>query len=480
MVKCSQIINNELRSNYWCASEYNSNNAWNFNGNNGTLNNNNKFNSLGVRSALDLITMEDNFDSFVAFYAEMIDVYKVARRAKRNKISQLLFEHDLAFNLFMLCYDVYFFQYIPKRSICFVILKPAVREVMAADFSDRIVQTFLVLKIQPILEQYLHDDSFSCRVGKGTLRAVWQLAKYVRQVTDIYRRDAYIYKMDIKGFFSSIDTNLYANKLIDFIQNNYKGDYKDMLMYLTRIIFQSLPQENCILKGYRQLREYLPKEKTLIGRTDGIGIPIGNRTSQMMCNFTTTALLTLLSDCGCKFAHYSDDNAGVVRNKEEFLIIKKNVEVFAREEMNMQIHPNKFYFQHFSKGVNFLSFKLKRDRMLPSNRIVHNVRCRIATEISKAKNIPNYIYKNKEHFMQTVNSYMGLLKHSCSYNIRKELFKAMSLSPWCIVFNFAKDFSKVEIKDNYKIANIHKNINKQRKHELCKRDSTTECEKTRG
>lgn len=480
MIKCSRIINNELRSNYWCASEYNSNNAWNFNGNNGTLNNNNKFNSLGVRSALDLINNEDNFDSFVAFYAKMIDVYKVTRRAKRNKISQLLFEHDLAFNLLNLCFDIFFFQYIPKRSICFVILKPAVREVMAADFSDRIAQTFLVLEIQPLLEQHLHNDSFSCRVGKGTLRAVWQLAKYVRQATDIYRKDAYIYKMDIKSFFSSIDTNLYTNKLIDFIKNNYVGEHKDLLMYLTRIIFQSLPQEDCIFKGYRHLRDYLPKDKSLIGRTNGIGIPIGNRTSQMMCNFTTTALLTLLSNCGCKFAHYSDDNAGVVRNKEEFLIIKKNIEVFVKEEMNMQIHPNKFYFQHFSKGVNFLSYKIKKDRILPSNRIVNNVRYKIYNEIEKANNIDKYVYKNKEKFMQVVNSYTGLLKHSNSYNLRKELFSKMSLSAWKIVFNFATDFSKAEIKERYKIINIYKQINKQRKNELHKGNSTLECKKTRS
>ena len=288
--------------------------------------------SIGLQRLLHITEKQAKSDSRL----------ETLRRAKRNKISQLLFEHDLAFNLLNLCFDIFFFQYIPKRSICFVILKPAVREVMAADFSDRIAQTFLVLEIQPLLEQHLHNDSFSCRVGKGTLRAVWQLAKYVRQATDIYKKDAYIYKMDIKSFFSSIDTNLYTNKLIDFIKNNYVGEHKDLLMYLTRIIFQSLPQEDCIFKGYRHLRDYLPKDKSLIGRTNGIGIPIGNRTSQMMCNFTTTALLTLLSNCGCKFAHYSDDNAGVVRNKEEFLIIKKNIEVFVKEEMNMQINPNKF------------------------------------------------------------------------------------------------------------------------------------------
>ena len=50
-VRCSQTSTNR-----WFAQRYNQNNAWNFNGNNGELNNNNLVNELTVQAVANLLT----------------------------------------------------------------------------------------------------------------------------------------------------------------------------------------------------------------------------------------------------------------------------------------------------------------------------------------------------------------------------------------------------------------------------------------
>lgn len=49
--RCSQTSTNR-----WFAQRYNQNNAWNFNGNNGELNNNNVTNELTVQAVANLLT----------------------------------------------------------------------------------------------------------------------------------------------------------------------------------------------------------------------------------------------------------------------------------------------------------------------------------------------------------------------------------------------------------------------------------------
>jgi len=51
IARCSQTSTNR-----WFAQRYNTNNAWNFNGNNGELNNNNVTNELTVQAVANLLT----------------------------------------------------------------------------------------------------------------------------------------------------------------------------------------------------------------------------------------------------------------------------------------------------------------------------------------------------------------------------------------------------------------------------------------
>ena len=72
--------------------------------------------------------------------------------------------------------------YKPGRSIAFVIEKPKIREIFAADFRDRVVHHLLCNYLIPIFEKNFIFDSFACREKKGTHRAMFRLKRFVSEL----------------------------------------------------------------------------------------------------------------------------------------------------------------------------------------------------------------------------------------------------------------------------------------------------------
>lgn len=72
-------------------AQYNSNNSWIYNQDNGCLNNNNKYNDLTCRG-LDYYNLSEfNREELTLLLQEMYDSYRECSRKKRNKPSRLEF-----------------------------------------------------------------------------------------------------------------------------------------------------------------------------------------------------------------------------------------------------------------------------------------------------------------------------------------------------------------------------------------------------
>ena len=69
--------------------------------------------------------------------------YLQCRKNKRNTINALRFEYHLEENLLRLYEELQGKTYRPSRSVCFVVTKPKLREIFAADFRDRVVHHIL-------------------------------------------------------------------------------------------------------------------------------------------------------------------------------------------------------------------------------------------------------------------------------------------------------------------------------------------------
>lgn len=464
MIRCSR---NNI-SHISACSEYSANNAWNYNGNNGAINNNNKNNTYQSRPVLEFGKYDEyNLEDCVIPLSKIYQTYKITKRHKAGKPSHLFFELHYPSRLRELCYKMNYGGYAPKKSIAFAVTKPKLREVIAADFRDRIVQTYIVQNILPLLEEYESPYSFSCRVGKGSLKAIERMQECIFEGSQGFTKDCYISITDIRSFFMSIDVDYWTKKLIEFIQEKYQGEDKELLIYLTERTYYHHPENNCKIMSPAWLMDSIPYHKSMIKKTDGRGLGIGNVTSQTMANYITTTLLTILEGMGYNlFSFYTDDCGLVVKDKEEYLRRLSIIKDEFRKQTHLELHDDKFYFQHYSKGMNFLGFRLKYDRITPNKRIVYNFERRIKQLLNLADKSTTNIFARKDDALSWANSYLGILSHCRSYNLRKKYIDELKNSKWSKVMTFAPEYTKINIKDKYTTRGYYMYKNEQRKKEV--------------
>lgn len=422
-----------------CA-EYSANNAFNYNGNNGKLNNNNKNNTYSCRGLLELGGLHAYLESLPFPLSEFYSIYRKTKKNKASKPSHLIFQLYYPQELRRLCMEVNMREYRPTTSIAFVITHPKTREVIAADFRDRVVQTLLVQEMLPHLEAYEHPHSYSCRVGKGCLAAVQRL----QELNEKYR-DGYVCFVDLANHFMSIDTEFWTPKVQAFIDEHYDaGDRCEILKFLAQAIYLHRPQDDCIRKSPLWMWNAIPPKKSLFHSETGT--PIGNVTSQTLSNFITTGYLNLVEAAGFEFAFYTDDNGIFTFDKEKLLAYLPIFRDYLWKEAHLRLHPDKFYLQECRKGFNAFGFRIKGNNITPSKRIVHNFKRLVDYLLKIAEEDVRNIYIYRDKAQARLNSYLGLLGWSHSYNLRKTQMIRLQNSKWRQIFRFGANFHKVTIK----------------------------------
>ena len=109
---------------------------------------------------------------------------------------------------------------------------------------------------------------------------------------------------------------------------------------------------------------------------------------------------------------------------------------------------------------------MRFNRMLPSDRISHNFKWKTQCTLRKAEASVAYRYGNAEHFMQTVNSYLGLLGWCNAYRLRRDVVETIKQSVYGDFYNFAEDYTKITLKTPYKRVMHFKRMNFDRKHKI--------------
>jgi len=361
------------------------------------------------------MTKETNLliDLFIAYYR--------ARKNKRNTSSQLEFEINYEANLIQLHTDIVNRVYTISPSSCFMVHKPVKREIFAASFRDRVVHHLLFNYINPTFENQFIKDSYSCRKGKGTHYGIDRLYKGIKKCSQAYKKDCYVLKLDIQSYFMSIDKNILQQKLTHTINNakNIQPLVKELSNYLIDTILTSDATKNCTIKGKRSDWKDLPKSKSLFFAKPNCGLPIGNLTSQLFSNIYLHSFDTFIKKEKKVhyYGRYVDDfyilssNASYLK---ELIAISKN---YLKSKLGLVLHPKKIFLQHFSKGVNFLGATLK-----PYRKYVYN-----RTKINFTKCVNNWkqflrntvpTHSDLAQIRATINSYLGIMRHYSTYNIR--------------------------------------------------------------
>ena len=189
--------------------------------------------------------------------------YQKALKGKRNRRDAIEFMMNSHKNLLEIQEELLNDTYIMSPYHKFYIADPKKRLIMSLPFKDRVVQWSIFAVINPIFEKRFISTSYACRVGGGTHAAIDKLQEYVQ----INGKEGYVLKMDISKYFYRV----VHEKLYQIIANTIKDTRA--LKLLADIIYCQEPLgialDDILLTGERE---------------SGLGLPIGNLTSQMFAN----------------------------------------------------------------------------------------------------------------------------------------------------------------------------------------------------
>ena len=374
----------------------------------------------------------------------LLDAYFDCRKRKRRTASAIMYEIDYGSKLIALRDRINNRTYTPGKSICFVVTRPRYREVFAAAFEDRIVHHWIAIRLEPLFEQIFSPRTFNCRKGKGQLYGVKMLQNDIIECSQNYTQDCHIMKMDLQGFFMSIRKAMLSEMLDDFIVRYYKGDDIEDLRYLCKTVILHCPENHCERHSPLHYWNHLPANKSLFTNGEGLGVAIGNLFAQLFANFLLNVLdWYLLKDLGFTYVgRYVDDFYIIAHDKAKLLGAAPKIRELL-ERYGLTLHPDKFYIQHYTKGVAFTGSVIKKDRIYVCNRTLKNF-VMAGRRLNKAETMPEV-----ERAVSSINSYLGCLRHANEYNKRRKILSM--IEPHVYQWIYIKGhFEVVGIKKKYR------------------------------
>lgn len=152
------------------------------------------------------------FDKIISL-ENLFLAWREFRRGKRDKPDVQEFERNLEDNLFRLHRELNENLYRHGEYQKFTIQDPKFRVIHKARVRDRVVHHAFFRILYSIFDSSFIYDSYSCRLGKGTHKAVERLDKFVQNMSRNFRKPGFALKCDIAKFFDSISHDVLKSLL---------------------------------------------------------------------------------------------------------------------------------------------------------------------------------------------------------------------------------------------------------------------------
>lgn len=326
------------------------------------------------------------FDTIISV-DNLFSAWREFRRGKRKKIDVQNFEFALEDNLFTLHEELITKTYEHSGYQSFYVQDPKLRHIHKAVVRDRVVHQAVFRVLYPIFDKGFIHDSYSCRIQKGTHRAVNRLASFARKASHNNTKILYALKCDIKKFFDSVD---HATLLL-FIKERVDED----TMWLVEHILKSFEKEN------------------------GRGLPLGNVTSQLFANVYLHALdMFVKQNLREKYyLRYCDDFIILGNDLEHLSCVVKEIDRFLCTALGLRLHKNKVSIRKYGQGIDFLGYVIR-----PYYRVLRTkTKRRMFREMKKKKILLSRGVIDQDSFDQSRQSYLGMLSHCKGFILRKRL-----------------------------------------------------------
>ena len=267
----------------------------------------------------------------------------------------------------------------------FKVYEPKERQIMALPFYDRVVQHAINNVLEPIFDKRFISQSYACRKGKGMHAASDTLKEWLYEWNK-YHPDQPLYaiKADIHHYFQSIDHAVLKTEIRKVIKD------AGVLALLDRIIDHN---------------GNMP---------DGVGIPVGNLTSQLFANIYLDALDQFIKhELGVEaYIRYMDDFVILSPDKEQLRNWLARIEQFLREELKLEFNP-KTTILAAKNGIDFVGYKHRATH----RKVRKDSIKRIKRTIKKCESGKI----TKEQLQKSIQSWTGHAGHADSYNLRKKI-----------------------------------------------------------
>ena len=331
---------------------------------------------------------------FIHSYDNIITVKKLLKawqeflRDKKNRKDVILFQAKLMDNILELHQDLKNKTYKHGGYVAFNISDPKPRQIHKATAQDRLLHHLIHQELYEYFDKKFIHDSYSCRVSKGTHKAMNRFRDFFRKVSKNNTRTCWVLKCDIKKFFANIDHEILKNILAKHIQD------KDILWLLDQVIDSF---------STNSARGVLAK----------VGLPLGNLTSQLLVNVYMNEFDQFVKrELKVKYyIRYADDFVILSESKEHLGDKLSKIQNFLSESLKLSLHPDKVFIKTFASGVDFLGW-------------VHFPRHRVLRTSTKRRMLKRLSENPKEESRQ---SYFGMLSHGNAYKLQKEIQNKLRL-----------------------------------------------------
>ena len=274
----------------------------------------------------------------ICTFSALYRAYQLCRKGKHEREYAIEFEQDLEGNLLTLLAELVEETWEPGAYTEFFVEDPKRRRINAPPFRDRVVHHAVTDNILTDLwTPTFPYHSFACIKGKGTHVAVRWLQRFMRRHPE---GSGYVLQLDVKSYFASVDHEILLGLLARRIRDQ-------RTMHLLRQIVESYED------------------------SPGVGIPLGNLTSQGFANIYLHELdMFAKHDLQIRqYLRYMDDITLVHEDKEQLWAWRDEIETFLTDRLHLRLHPDKQVLTPVDCGVKYLGYRVFRDhvKVLPRN-----------------------------------------------------------------------------------------------------------------
>lgn len=325
-----------------------------------------------------------------------------AQKGKRLRVSTAEFNFFMEKEIFRLQEELGTQIYRPGPYRQFYVYEPKPRLISASPYRDRVVHQAFCGVIEPIFDNRFIHDSYACREGKGTHRAMNRCQEFARRGRS---KNAYVLKCDIQHYFPSISHErlyqIFARRIRD-----------KRVLWLARVIIDSA----------NGLRLTLSDQGENIVK--GVGIPIGNLTSQFFANVYLNELDYFVKfDLKEKnYLRYMDDFLVFGQDKGHLHQVKEEIARFLGDFLGLSLHANKSTVFPVKLGVDFCGF-----RVFPYYRKLRKTNVKMfVRRVEKMRQTFSEGNIGIKQISDSVRAWIAHASHGNTYSLRKKLLSKMA------------------------------------------------------